>query len=136
MSEVDIVEISASVVPCVDGFSRHTVDRRARSCTRCKKSIGQLRCPTHEKVYSHNVELAPLGGFLRKWICRICLSEGEEPFPEAQEYQILRGRKLAVIPAGGALEDSPQVDLRTEYPSSFAKREPGAFDSLSGEQFR
>lgn len=123
MSDPEIVEISAAVVHCLDGFARHTLDRRTLTCTRCQQPIEALRCPRHDRVYSHNVELAPAGGFLRKWICRVCLSEGEEPFPDAQEYQILRGRKLASIVAGGPLEDSPRVDLSVEYPGSFAAQD-------------
>ena len=105
-------------MPCAEGSSRHLLDPDAEICTRCNRTIYELRCPTHDKVYSHNIALEN-SMMRRKWICRVCLSEGTDPFPDATEYQILMGRKLAA-PSGGPLEDSPRPDLRTEFPRSFA----------------
>lgn len=122
----DYLEISAAAVPCLNGAPKHRLAYGSLICAGCGRHVRDLRCPVHEKVYSHNVELAADGGFRRLWICRVCLSEGHEPFPEAKEYQILRGRKLSAMatlgPVGGPVEDSPRPDFRVEYPGSFASK--------------
>lgn len=119
-------EISAAAVPCLNDAPKHRLARGSLICEGCGRHMRYLLCPEHDKVFSHNVELAPEGGFRRLWICRVCLSEGKEPLPDAQEYQILKGKKLAamapVVPVGGPVEDSPRPDLRVEYPGSFASK--------------
>ena len=109
------IEISAAVIPCAEGSPAHAIDPDAWHCTRCNRPIEDLLCPVHDKAYSHNVDLDDSGGFLRKWICRLCLAEGTDPYPEAREYQILRGRKLA-RPSGGQVNDSPRPDMMIEFP--------------------
>lgn len=119
-------EIPASAVPCLNDGPKHRLARGSLICEGCGRHVRDLRCPVHEKVYSHNVDLAGDGSYRRLWICRVCLSEGTEPLPDAKEYQILRGRKLSAMappsPLGGPVEESPRPDFRVEYPGSFASK--------------
>jgi hypothetical protein len=112
-----MIPISTKYVACKPGAAEHAVDRAARRCSSCDRSIDELICPRCEPVYSHNVEIID-SVVHRRWICRVCLREGVEPMPDAADYQILRAKKLAPERPGGPLTDSPHPDLAVEYPLS------------------
>lgn len=118
---VGILNISSFYVKCIEGHP-HELDTDKGKCRLCNKSMADLWCPggrlNHEKVYAHTVEIVR-EGMRRPWICRLCYVEGTDAFPDAQEYAILRAKKMnAMARDHGELTariDSPIPDVRTEY---------------------
>lgn len=117
------LDIPITFHPCLPEKPSHVIEHGSKHCKWCGKSHGELGCPTEQdcrKVYSSNVEIID-GVVHRRWICRVCLHEGAERMPDAQEYTLLMG-KLAEFksgPSGGPVMDGPLPDLRVEFAKSF-----------------
>jgi hypothetical protein len=117
---VTALSISTKHHACLNGAPAHLIEFGTRHCSLCRKSHDELACPACEPVYSSNVEVID-GVVHRLWICRVCLHNGADPMPDAQEYQVLKGglAEFKSGPIGGPVLDSPRPSLRVEYPGSF-----------------
>ena len=111
---MSILTIPSKYVSCQRKGESHQIDTDLLHCTTCLKTMAEIACKCHEKCYSHNVEQNG-AEWRRIWICRVCLTEGSDPFPDALEYATLRGKKLRAV-AGQPAPDSPRPRLADEYP--------------------